>query len=194
MEENKKWSQDLYQKAIWFAGEAHGNQKIPGTDLPYVIHLSNVCMEVFAAICAHETVNPDLAIQCALLHDTIEDAGISIEKIHDFFGNEVAQGVLALTKNKNLAKSLRIKDSIERIKLQPLEIWMVKLADRITNLQPPPAHWKSEKIDNYRNEAAYILEHLGTASLILKERLENKIKNYPWTESSPDSKGLLFCM
>ena len=34
------------------------------------------------------------------------------------------------------------------MKTQPIEVWMVKLADRITNLLPPPAHWNEEKIEN----------------------------------------------
>lgn len=175
---NKLWSQDLYQKAIRFAGEAHGEQRIPGSDLPYVIHISNVCMEVMAAVCRGEADNPDLAVQCALLHDTVEDAGITFETIKKVFGKDVADGVQALTKNSGLEKKLRMRDSIERIKLQPREIWMVKLADRITNLQPPPGHWTSEKIIDYRNEAEFILEELGSASVTLKVRLAQKIQNY----------------
>jgi len=176
---NKIWSQDLYLKAIRFAGEAHGDQKIPGTDLPYIIHLTSVCMETMAAICAGECGNPDLAVQCSLLHDVIEDAGKTFDEIKVIFGRDVAVGVLALTKNDSLDKNLRMRDSIERIKLQPGEIWMVKLADRITNLQPPPAHWSSEKIDSYRIEAEYIIEQLGSASTLLRERLRKKIDTYP---------------
>lgn len=33
-----------------------------------------------------------------------------------------------------------MKDSLKRIKKQPKEISMVKMADRITNLQIPPGH------------------------------------------------------
>jgi len=178
MNQNRLWSQDLYLKAIRYAGEAHGEQKIPGSDLPYVVHLSNVCMEVIAAICKGECGNPDLAVQCALLHDSIEDAGIQYSGIEKNFGRDVADGVLALTKNSSIGKELRMADSIERIKLQPPEIWIVKLADRITNLQPPPSHWGPEKIDNYRREAEYILEQLGSASILLGARLRKKIDGY----------------
>lgn len=175
----KTWSQDLYLKAIRFAGEAHAGQKIPGSELPYVVHISNVCMEIMAAVCSGETDYPDLAIQCALLHDVIEDTEKTHNEIKQIFGADVADGVLALTKNKNIKKESRMADSIERIKLQPREIWMVKLADRITNLQPPPPRWSKEKIDNYRLEADYILKHLGSASPALSQRLAEKIDNYP---------------
>jgi len=179
MKQKKLWSQDLYLKAIRFAGEAHRNQKIPGTELPYIIHLSNVCMEVMTAVSLNNTENPDLAIQCALLHDTIEDAGITFDEIKSLFGKDVADGVLALTKNYELDKKLRMADSIERIKHQPREVWMVKLADRITNLQPPPPHWTKEKISGYRLEAESILETLGKADPALSERLRKKIEDYP---------------
>ncbi len=179
MNRNKIWSQDLYLKAIRFAGEAHGDQKIPGTNLPYIIHLTSVSMEIMAAVCAGETENPDLAVQCALLHDTIEDAGKTYDEIELIFGGDAASGVLALTKNNRLDKNLRMRDSIERIKLQPREIWMVKLADRITNLQTPPNHWSSQKIQSYRIEAEYILDQLGSASSLLEERLRKKIEVYP---------------
>lgn len=179
MVQNKIWSQDIYLKAIRFAGEAHGNQKIPGSDLPYIIHPASVCMEIMTAVCADDIDKPDLAVQCALLHDVIEDAQKTYSELEYNFGKDVAEGVLALTKNRELDRNLRMADSIERIKLQPREIWMVKLADRITNLQPPPPHWTNGKIISYRMEAGYILEHLGSASLLLSERLRKKIEAYP---------------
>ncbi|WPL13533.1 hypothetical protein Thiosp_03337 [Thiorhodovibrio litoralis] len=55
---------------------------------------------------------------------------------------------------------------------------MVKLCDRITNLQPPPRHWDKIKIENYKNEAGFILDRLGEASPFLADRLSNKIANY----------------
>ena len=63
-------------------------------------------------------------------------------------------------------------------RLQPKEIWMVKLSDSITNLQPPPKHWYKEKIKYYRNEAKLILKELGEANQYLADRLKSKIDNY----------------
>ena len=69
-------------------------------------------------------------------------------------------------------------ECIGRIKQQPEEIWMVKLADRITNLQPPPGNWSKEKIGNYLQEAVTIHEYLGGASGYLSSRLLEKIDGY----------------
>jgi len=55
---------------------------------------------------------------------------------------------------------------------------MVKLCDRITNLQPPPEKWDKYKIENYRDEALVIMITLGEASPFLAERLEAKVSGY----------------
>jgi (p)ppGpp synthase/HD superfamily hydrolase len=83
-----------------------------------------------------------------------------------------------LSKNPDLEKSQQLIDSLERIKQQPIEVWMVKLADRISNLQPPPPHWTQEKILRYRDEAIEIHTHLQSASPFLSTRLAAKIQTY----------------
>ena len=178
MDLKRIWSQDIYLKALRFAADAHGEQKIPGINLPYIVHPVAVCMEITAAIASEGAEKPDLAVQCALLHDAVEDTHISSHAIEMIFGAETAAGVMALTKNRDLPREVRTKDSLERILTQPREIAMVKLADRITNLQPPPANWDDIKIRHYREEAVMILEYLGGASSLLAERLKYKLAGY----------------
>ncbi|NEQ51248.1 MAG: bifunctional (p)ppGpp synthetase/guanosine-3',5'-bis(diphosphate) 3'-pyrophosphohydrolase [Leptolyngbya sp. SIO3F4] len=173
------WTPDAYTKAWNFAADAHRGQLVAGTQRPYINHLGNVAMEVMRAIAATPTVEkPDLAVQCALLHDTIEDTAVTYELAEKTFGAEVAAGVLALSKNPGLPKAEQMADSLARIRLQPGEVWMVKLADRISNLQEPPKHWGQEKILRYEAEARMILEALGEANGWLAQRLEEKIVAY----------------
>ncbi len=172
------WSQEIYIKAYRFAAHAHQGQKVPGTEISYIMHLSFVSMEVIAALNVEQERNGNLAIQCALLHDTIEDTDTTFEQIEAEFGEAVANGVLALTKNNSLEKSLQMTDSLQRIKEQLPEISMVKLADRITNLQTPPYYWKQDKIVRYRAEAISIYEALKDASPFLASRLALKIESY----------------
>lgn len=180
-----KWSQENYQKALRFAAMAHEDQKVPGTAIPYIYHVTLVTMEIIAS-CDGDTMDQDLAVQCALLHDTIEDTGVRYEDIIKTFGKPVANGVQALTKNKELAKDLRMKDSITRILRCPREVQMVKMADRITNLAKPPEFWTREKIASYRDEAVYIFESLRSSSNLLAERLMNKIHEYnQYMQDSP---------
>ncbi len=174
------WDQDKQQKAWNFASHAHNGQLVPGTEIPYLNHLGNVAMEAMAAV-AHnnEIKDPGLLIICAILHDTIEDTAITYDEVKKEFGAAVANGVSALSKNKTLpSKTEQMNDSLERIRQQPKEVWMVKLSDRITNLQPPPTHWNKEKIKKYQNEAMLILEKLGEANQLLAKRLQLKINNY----------------
>lgn len=172
------WSQEVYLKAYQFAARAHNGQTVPGTDLPYIMHVTFVCMEVIAAFRQEVGHDENLAIQCALLHDVIEDTAITHAQVQAEFGDAVAVGVLALTKDEALPKAQQITDSLRRIKQLGPEIWMVKLADRITNLQRPRPGWTKEKIEQYRADAEEILETLGEASAVLATRLREKIAAY----------------
>jgi (p)ppGpp synthase/HD superfamily hydrolase len=172
------WSPNAYTAACRFAAKAHRGQTYPATDLPYLMHLSFVAMEVMAALTVEPGHDGDLAVQCALLHDTIEDTNITYEQVAQAFGTPVAQGVLALSKNPRFAKAEKMQDSLERIRQQPHEVWMVKLADRIANLSAPPAYWTQEKIVAYRIEAIEIHRALQTASPYLSARLLSRIETY----------------
>jgi (p)ppGpp synthase/HD superfamily hydrolase len=177
----KRWSQEGYIKACKFAALAHRGQTVPGTDLPYLMHLNFVSMEIIAALGiddADHGYDEDLAVQCALLHDVIEDTETNYEQVSEEFGTHVAEGVLALSKNPSLAKPLQMQDSLQRIMRQPREVQMVKLADRISNLQPPPAYWTKERITAYRKEAIEIYDALKDANEYLASRLSQKIEEF----------------
>lgn len=172
--------QTIYQETIKFAAAKHQEQKqtIPGTNLPYIIHVSNVAMEVMIAAPHSPGFNLEFAVEVALLHDTLEDTSTTVEELASLFGNEVAAAVLALTKNNALPSSEKMQDSLNRIKLLPKEVWAVKLADRITNLQKPPLHWDAAKINAYKNEAILLLDELTGGNAYLEERLGKKIMSY----------------
>ena len=172
------FSQERYLEAVRFAAEAHQKQKFPGTELPYLLHLVSVAMEVTASLAAEPLEDPDLPVVCALLHDCQEDAGVTPEELTRRFGPEVAAGVDALTKREAVPKERRMADSLERIRAQPRAIWRVKLADRICNLQAPPHYWTKEKCRAYREEGEEILRALGEASPFLARRLAQKIDGY----------------
>ncbi len=173
------WDQNRYQAAWNFASRIHNGQTLPGSDIPYINHLGLVAMEACAAV-AHESVaDPDLLVLCALLHDAIEDTPTTYAEVAELFGGAIADGVSALSKNSTLpSKSAQMEDSLSRIKQQPQEVWMVKLCDRITNLQTPPGHWDKAKIAAYQTEARLILSELGDASAFLSARLAAKIASY----------------
>jgi len=178
------WDPDLYNHALTFAGVAHGDQRVPGTDISYLMHLAQVCQEATGAVLADPTLNGDLVVQCALLHDVIEDTTTDRAAITEAFGEAVAAGVDALSKRpvgpegQPWGKIEKMADSLARIVLEPREVWVVKLADRVTNLQVPPSHWSKDKIAAYHREAETILDRLGSASGHLAQRMQAKLKAY----------------
>lgn len=169
------WSQDGFLAALAFAARRHEGQTVPGTGFPYLAHLTSVAQEVMAALAAEPGRDGTLAVTAALLHDVLEDTPTPPEAVAEAFGPRVLAAVQALTKRADLPKAEAMADSLARIRQQPAEVWMVKLADRIVNLGPPPPHWTAEKIATYRAEAETILAALAPASPALAQRLAGRI-------------------
>ena len=94
-----QFNQDKITKAWFFASRAHQEQRYPGEQLPYLTHIGNVLLEVMGVGSSLENV--ELAIYCAILHDTIEDTNTSYEDILEEFGKAVADGVKALSKDSH---------------------------------------------------------------------------------------------
>ncbi len=182
LENNQKQTevQTLYQEAIKFAASRHQEKrpKVKGTKLPCVVHLCNVAMEIFMAAAFTTNFNLNYAIQVAILHDTIEDTTTTYDEIKEKFGEDIAIAVLALSKDKKLPKDQQIIDSLIRIKKLQKEVWAVKMADRITKLQPPPAKWTEKKINRYHKKSQIILDELKEGNQYLGKRLEAKIFEY----------------
>lgn len=172
-------TQTLYQTALKYAGELHATQLVPGTSANYLLHLSNVAMEVMLAYHHQRDFDLDLAVQVAILHDSIEDTEATEADIRERFGEQVVECVLALTKDDSISeKSARMADSLRRIKATHREAGIVKLADRITNLQPAPPHWNMSKRKAYLEEARFIQQELAGKHHYLEARLADQISGY----------------
>jgi (p)ppGpp synthase/HD superfamily hydrolase len=139
------WTGEAYVQALRLAAHWHRDQKVPGTELPYLVHLTSVCNEVQRAIVVEPIARPDVAVQGALLHDILEDTPMAHAALVAEVGPDVAAIVQSLSKNAELPKADQMADSLRRIREQPIEAWLIKLADRITNLAPPPSYWKPPK-------------------------------------------------
>lgn len=177
------WSIEQLQQAWQVASQFHNGQQYKGQQagqaVEYLNHIGSVVLEVMAAVQLEPSLDANLALACAALHDTLEDTALDYASLEQQFGTAIAQGVQALTKNEQLpSKKAQMQDSLVRILQQPKEVWMVKMADRICNLQPPPYHWSTPKKQAYQQEAQMIYEQLHPSSSYLAQRLEDKIKAY----------------
>ncbi len=172
-------NQDKINEALLFAALKHEGIKMKQPNVSYVAHLQGVCLEaVSGCLNNNSNVNLEKVIILSLLHDTIEDTSTSYEEVKELFGKDIADGVLALTKNFNLQHCDQMKDSLDRIKKQSVEVSIVKLADRLFNLKDIPSMWNEERIREYRVEAIIILNELGGVNEYMANRLKEKIKNY----------------
>jgi (p)ppGpp synthase/HD superfamily hydrolase len=168
---------DRYVAALRFAAERHHGQQLIESELPYLVHVTCVAGELIAAL-PQAGVDADLAVTCALLHDTLEDTSTTAAELVERFGADVAAGVQALSKDASLASELRMADSLRRIRVCPRAVWMVKLADRITNLASAPAKWSNAKRRAYRDEGELIATTLAGVSPILDARIRARIDGY----------------
>ncbi len=172
------WDNKIVQKALFFATKAHAGQTMKqpfGT--PYSAHVVGVLLNA-VNFCYNDKLDWNFLCCCALLHDTLEDTSTTYEQLVSLFGQKVADGVLALTKNENLPDDEQMPDSIERIKKQPREIAIVKLADRLFNIRDRVPSWTKQKQDFYIEEAKLIYENLKLANENLANALEKAIREY----------------
>lgn len=174
------WDLDLINKAIVFASIKHNGQMMMfPKDAPYSAHYFGVTLNAIelAKMCDFE-IDWELLICCAIMHDTIEDTSATYEEVKENFGEKIADGVMALTKNSSLNKKEQMRDSLERIKKQPKEISLVKLADRLLNISERVPTWEIAKQEAYRVEAQIICDELGSVCEKVKNRLQEQIDKY----------------
>lgn len=146
---------DLVRKAYRFADEAHlGQMRASGE--PYITHPIAV-----AAQCAEWKLDAQ-ALMAALLHDAIEDCGVTKAELVERFGPQVADLVDGLTKLDKLQFNTREENQAESFRkmllamARDVRVILVKLADRSHNMRTmddvPREKWRrisSETLDIY---------------------------------------------
>jgi hypothetical protein len=110
---------DLPQAAWLFAARKHQGQLYPGTELPYLTHIGLVLVNLTPALESQPLLDSAFAKCCAILHGTVEDTETTLEEIEAQFGQRVAAGVAALTKDKQKNKKDAMRDSLSRIREHP---------------------------------------------------------------------------
>lgn len=124
----------LLKKAFYYAEKAHAGQKrSSGED--YIIHPINV-----AGTLIKLKLDMDSVIS-GLLHDVIEDCGITPEEIEKEFSHNIAQIVVGLTKISKIKFKTKEESQAENFRkmvvamAKDLRVIIVKLADRMHNMR-----------------------------------------------------------
>lgn len=121
---------DVIEQAITFATKAHKGQVRKGTTRPFIQHPLEVGKIV-------STLTDDEEVICAaILHDTIEDCeGITEKRIADEFTSRIATMVARESEDKSKSWMERKTHTIEKLKHAPIEIQMIGLADKLSNMR-----------------------------------------------------------
>ena len=129
-------------EAYKFAEKCHSGQ-LRKTGDPYIIH------PVFTAIYLSNMKMDWQTISAALMHDVIEDCGVTFEEIEELFGKEVAGLVDGVTKlptlkisskktNFSLSNEISRAATIRKLLISTSEdarVILIKLADRLHNME-----------------------------------------------------------
>lgn len=122
------------RRAYSFADAAHsGQQRLSGE--PYISHPLAVARILTEMHLDHQS------IMAAMLHDVIEDTGISKEQLARDFGEEIAElvdGVSKLTQIKFRSKAEAEAENFRKMLLamvRDIRVILVKLADRLHNMR-----------------------------------------------------------
>jgi (p)ppGpp synthase/HD superfamily hydrolase len=151
--------------AARFAAERHSAQRRKGsTAEPYVNHLLEVA-ELLARTA--DDLDTDLIV-AALLHDAIEDVGVTREEIADRFGEDVASLVVEVTDDKSLPKETRKALQVENAPKKSARAQAIGTADKIANVRSiaasPPANWSFERRVDYVRWARQVVGRYGQLS------------------------------
>ena len=189
--------QSLFNEALQFALKAHEGVTRKNSTNPFILHP----MEV-ATIVASMTENIEVVI-AALLHDTVEDAGVTLEEIADKFGVKVAMLVQSETEDKRRdilpedSWYIRKEESLNVLRTtRDPEVKILWLADKLSNIRSfyrmhavkgddmwLDFHQRDPKMQQwyYRKVAAYTAELADTAAYheycFLLDRLFKEVPN-----------------
>jgi len=130
---------DLLRKAYHFADLLHAGQKRFSGD-PYIIHPVAV-----ALILAELELDMDTLV-AGLLHDTVEDTGVTLEDLQENFGVDIALLVDGVTKLNRLQFQSKMERQAENLRkmflamAKDIRVVLIKLADRLHNMRTLQYH------------------------------------------------------
>lgn len=119
----------MLREAAEFADRAHKGMVRKGSNIPYITH------PLEAAVIVMGMTDDEELIAAALLHDTMEDAGVTEEELKARFGARVAGLVAAETEDKSRPWLERKAATLERMARAGREEKMLVLGDKLSNLR-----------------------------------------------------------
>jgi (p)ppGpp synthase/HD superfamily hydrolase len=121
----------LIDSALNFAARAHQNQVRKGSDVPYIVHPVGVMLTL-----QHAGETDPEVLAAALLHDTLEDAGVTVEALAERFGQRVADIVAGASEpfSRDELWETRKQHTVAHLRTAPRAVQLVAAADKLHNL------------------------------------------------------------
>ncbi len=161
----------LVEKAYHLAREAHGDQKRKSGE-PYIIH--PLCVAIILA----DLEMDKETIAAGLLHDVVEDTGVTLEALTKEFGSEVAFLVDGVTKLTQLSWDKdKVEIQAENLRkmflamAKDIRVIIIKLADRLHNMRTGK-FWRPEKQKEKARETLEIYAPIADRLGISKIKIE----------------------
>lgn len=171
--------EDLINRGYVYAMKAHGSQMRASGD-PYFSHP----LEVAGILTGYRL---DAAtIVTALLHDVVEDTGVTNAEIEKVFGSEVAKlvdGVTKLTQIEMQSDHAKQAENFRKLLLamsEDIRVLLVKLADRLHNMRTLHYISKPEKRKRIATETMEIFSPL--AERIGMQEMKNELDDLAFSQ------------
>jgi GTP diphosphokinase / guanosine-3',5'-bis(diphosphate) 3'-diphosphatase len=166
-------------KAALFAAVKHRRQRRKDPEAtPYINHPLKLAATLWEAGITDVDV-----LSAALLHDTVEDTRTSSAEIRRTFGRRVAAIVAEVTDNKRLHKKTRKRLQVEHAPSLSREAKLVKLADKISNLndlaRAPPPDWTLARRREYFDWSRDVVAGLKGTNVRLERAFERAYRRRP---------------
>ena len=164
-------------QAASFAAQKHTNQKRKGSNQePYINHP----LEVANLLANVGNVDDLDVLIAAILHDTIEDTGVTKDELTGLFGETVSGYVAEVTDDKSLPKAERKRLQIEHAPHLSHGAKLVKLGDKISNITDvtnnPPADWDLKRRQEYVDWGVAVVAGLRGANAELESYFDKLVE------------------
>ncbi len=150
----------LVEDAIAFATKAHEGQfRKGGAGIPYITHP----LSVMNRLKRHGVVD-EVTLAAAVLHDVVEDCGVSVATLIAMFGVDVGATVAEVSGPPGLSKNQAKKRQLKNAPTMSLRARVIKGADKTDNVEDimvNPPGWSAESIIGYTRSAMAIVEALA---------------------------------
>ncbi|HLA95966.1 MAG TPA: HD domain-containing protein [Pyrinomonadaceae bacterium] len=166
---------NLLHAASYSAQKHTGQTRKDERGEPYINHP----LEVANLIANIGGVNDIDVLMAAILHDTVEDCGVTRDEIALLFGETVAGYVMEVTDDKSLEKAERKRLQIEHAPHLSSGAKIVKLADKISNItditNSPPADWSIERRREYVDWGSAVVAGLRGVNEALENHFDSLV-------------------